>query len=890
MNTMNGNGGRGYRHDARRKSNPSAEAAGRAKDSVKEGRAHRHETRTAEAKKVPTLNWDRKNKPETWGPMLATVERIEPDEWLDALRKDKKQSELGLGHNPDEYADADAALYGWYEHEGRWANRIIHGSAPRVMAGLLEHDCLAEQVQFVYFDPPYGMDYDAKFMHDTVQTEAFRDTYERGIHSYLDGVRETAVLAHELLAPTGSLFMQIGDVNIHRCAMVLDEVFGPENRVSTISYATGGGGSSTKEIAKAGDWILWYAKDRDQMYFQALYEEQDLRAWLNTQTFAAGVEIDNEIRALTTAERETPEPLLEAGGRFWRMGPLLSQGASDNEQGDPYEWNGIVFGGEGGGLENAHWRVDRLGLDALAETGRLFANVEPPKVGEAKKQAGANQLHMKLYQQEMAGKRLNNLWSETIAEKKKVYPVQTGRKAIERCMLMTTRPGDLALDPTLGSGTTAVVAETWGRRWIGIDSSRMSAAVSRERMLTTTYPRHLLANSEAGWRRENELRDENGQALLPRPPDGAGKDPKLAVAAPGDKETDRQGIVVERMPYVSAASLAYAEREDKQAKREVTWLVDRPVGARPGRRITSRFTVETELRTTRYEDPARLTKPRRRQREDEWRERALARLEEAGVETGGERWNVAELEAAPEHAEGAGRISHRAAVVGRVSGRRKTAAVAVFPEDVKVSASGLNRTVAELDRRTLAGAEPRVELLLIVGAEFASDAVAACTMLETDIALVEAKADLHLKDVSKGAQSSFVLLAQPSVLVERAGEGQWTAELKGWMVMDPVAGTPAFRLAKDVRLWLLDTDYDEGRFIARRIHAPRTGKEKEELHKDIARVLGREAHTGAVQAVTGLKSAPFDAPETGMVGVRVITVEGGEVWGSIEVGERKEEQ
>ena len=288
MKMANGNGGREYRHNARRKSNPSAEAAGRAKDSVKEGRAHRHETQPADLKNIPTLNWVREKRPETWGPMLATVERIEPDQWLNALRKDKKQSELGLGHNPDEYADADAALYGWYEHEGRWANRIIHGCAPRVMAGLLEHERLAEQVQFVYFDPPYGMDYDAKFMNDTVQTEAFRDTYERGIHSYLDGIRGDGRVGSRAAGGDG----QPVHADRGREHPPLRDGAGrslrPAEPCNHDQLCDRGGGSSTKEIAKAGDWILWYAKDRDLMYFQALYEEQDLRAWLETQTFAGG--------------------------------------------------------------------------------------------------------------------------------------------------------------------------------------------------------------------------------------------------------------------------------------------------------------------------------------------------------------------------------------------------------------------------------------------------------------------------------------------------------------------------------------------------------------------------------------------------------------------------
>ena len=230
------------------------------------------------------------------------------------------------------------AKWDWYEHRGDWQNRLIHAPSKRAMASLLEHERMAGEVQCIYFDPPYGMDFDARYMDDALQVTAFRDSYEGGIHTYLDGIREVALLGRELLSETGSFFMQIGDVNVHRCAMVLDEVFGPENRVSTITYATGGGGSSTKSISKAGDFILWYAKDVSApMHFQTLYEEQDIEAWCDAQTFATGLDQGNgSSRPLKPEERRDPKRNLPNDAVLWRMNPMLSQGASEGEQGEPF--------------------------------------------------------------------------------------------------------------------------------------------------------------------------------------------------------------------------------------------------------------------------------------------------------------------------------------------------------------------------------------------------------------------------------------------------------------------------------------------------------------------------------------------------------------------------
>ena len=372
---------------------------------------------------------------------------------------------------------------------------------------------------------------------------------------------------------------------------------------------------------------------------------------------------------------------------------MLSQGPSDGEQGEPFTYRGVRYGPRG--LENAHWRVDQKGLQFLADSGRIWSNVRA-----GVKEAGAGQLRLKIYRTELPGKRLTNHWGTTISASDKRYAVQTGDLAIARCMLMTTKPGDLVLDPTGGGGTTALVAERWGRRWISIDSSRESVAVTRERVLVHNYPMHLLVGSDAGFQEEQRRRQAAGQEPLEQKPEGE-FDPVT-------------GFVVDRIPYVSAATLAYAERHDKTVKREVTWLVDRTAG-RPTGRVCSRFTVETELMEV-YQRPEEMVRPSQARRDVQWQERIIQMLDETGVRSdSGQHWDLEGVESIVDvgtNGKTPGALSHAATLVDRQSGAKRRAVVAVWPEDAKVDVTAIHRNVSDVVGR--GGGE----VLVAVGAEF----------------------------------------------------------------------------------------------------------------------------------------------------------------------------
>jgi adenine-specific DNA-methyltransferase len=369
----------------------------------------------------------------------------------------------------------------FYTHDEGWKNKLICGDSLHVMESLLHYEGLRGKVQMIYIDPPYGIKYDSNFQQrvdstkneekdkadDVLAIKAFRDTWELGIHSYLSYLRERLYLCRELLNQSGAVFIQMGDENAHLTRILLDEVFGAANFLSEIIFykTTGKGAAGLNAVY---DRLLWYAKDRAMVKYQHLYmarPEYTLREQY-TQ-----LELPDGTVRRTTDDEETGKMALPVGAKRFMADTLASQGASEDGS-EPFEYKGVKYELP----PNTHWKTSPKGLARLGEKGRLHP------VGK--------RLRYKRYTDDFPFAPFSNIWDDTVISgyaAPKLYAVQTSPKVIERCILMSTAPGDLVFDPTCGSGTTAYCAETWGRRWISCDSSRVALNVARQRLLSSVF-------------------------------------------------------------------------------------------------------------------------------------------------------------------------------------------------------------------------------------------------------------------------------------------------------------------------------------------------------------------------------------------------------------------
>lgn len=470
----------------------------------------------------PFLNWTGKaERQQVTVPTLPLFvhERHSTQAILETLKSHK-----ALGTNLDLFGDTNldvADKLDAYDYKGPWTNRLILGDSLQVMNSLLEYEGMGGQVQMIYFDPPYGVKYGSNFqpfvrdqkvkdnhgkddymVREPEVVKAYRDTWELGLHSYLTYLRDRILLMKEMLAPSGSIFVQISDDNLHHVREVLDEVFGPDNFVSIIFFQTTSG-FETNTIAALGDYLLWYAKDIESVKVNKLYRDQVI---VPGEGNAEKILLpDGTYRGVTAAEGRGEKPIPE-GARFYVAGDLQSDGAASEPQ--PFTYLGKTYNPGPG----KHWKANYpVGMQRLADAGRIHVS--------------KNTIRYRRFADDFPLQEMGNVWTDTVTgvfTDKKLYVVRTNPKVIERCMYMTTEPGDLVFDPTCGGGTSAFVAEHLGRRWITADTSRVPLALTRQRLLTSTYSWYRLkepAKGPAGgyiYERKRNKKGEEVGGLVPR--------------------------------------------------------------------------------------------------------------------------------------------------------------------------------------------------------------------------------------------------------------------------------------------------------------------------------------------------------------------------------------
>ncbi len=756
-------------------------------------------------------------------------------------------------------ADLDKKL-DFYHYQQNWSNRMILGDSLLVMTSLAEKEGLKGKVQTIYLDPPYGIKFgsnwqvstrkrdvkDGKVEDATRQPEqirAFRDTWKLGIHSYLAWLRDLLVAARELLTESGSVFVQIGDENVHLVRSLLDQVFGSENFCSQITLNKAAGQSS-EILASVNDHLIWYARSKNAVKTRKLFTtkpaiENPSFRYICVET-PKGEVIDLSY-AQKTGEAEMPK------GEILRLVILHSQTGSENSR-FPYRFGGAVFTPPGA----RGWSTNLEGLKKVEMSKRMFA-------------FGKN-LNYKRYHQDFPYREINNLWNDIRSggfQDEKVYVVQTQAGVIERCLLMTTDPGDLVLDPTCGSGTTAYVAEQWGRRWITIDTSRVALALARIRLMAAKFPYYLLADSPEGIKKEQEL---TGKTAPP-------------YATEGDI---RKGFVYKRVPHVTLKSIANnPDIKEGMTRAEIDaaiarhadqeTLFDQPYEDKSRIRVTGPFTVESlsphRVLPTADENLDGRVSPPETERRGDFATMILDNLRKAGVQNTvkNERLNFLRLDPHPspwiqatgEYADADGTLKRVAVSIGPEFGT-------VGPDHVKEAAKEAVKGLGH-------------DLLVVCG--FAFDphvAEESKNYGKLPVLVTRMNPDLAMGDEllkKTGAGNLFMVFGEPDCTIDPTPDGRITVAIHGVDVYDPTTGQIRNSSTDDIACWFLDTNYDGESFFVRHAYFCGAG----EPYDKLKRALRAEVDESAWSALYTTTSRPFPKPKTGKLAIKVINHYGDEV-------------
>lgn len=787
----------------------------------------------------PSLQWAGKAERTSFEIPTSSIhihESIKPLKIISSLLNKYRSTEYVQGQttlwhqeSPAERMKRRRETIQFYQHGVDWTNRMIAGDSLVIMNSLLEKEGMSGQVQMVYFDPPYGIKYGSNFQPFVDQTafkssdndddlsqepemiKAFRDTWELGIHSYLSYLRDRILIARELLNESGSIFIQISDENLHYVRNICDEVFGSENFVSQITVKKGSVVFAKKLLNSATFFIVWYAKDKTRIKYHNLYVNKDFQWFADSagaHLWAEDIETKQPIRP-TSDERKDINTFLQKHPKC-ELYRLLGVNAQGSEKTKAYELNGKKYYPPKG----TQWKTSfPEGLDKLRDTGRL--------------QAEDTALGYKMYYRDYPIITLNNLWDKIGAVNNKIYVVQTPTELPSRCMLMTTDPGDLVLDITCGSGTTAFVAEKFGRRWITCDTSRVALALAKQRLMTATFDYYKLAHPEQG------------------------------VGS---------GFVYKTAPHVTLGSIA--NNEPPQAET----LYDQPEIDKDKIRISGPFTMEAL--------PAPVVKPiedigyqvTAGKKQEDW----IDQLYASGIlGRGGNRIQFSRIEPLAGtkflHAEGETKEdTPQRAVICFGSETR--------PLDSRMVSLALNE--AE---------EMRPAPKLIIFAAFQFDPEAAKDIDETKwpgvtLLKVQMNADLMTDDLKKKERSaqSFFLIGQPDVELIELENNRYQIKVNGFDYYNVKTGIVESGDTSRIAMWMLDTNYDGMSIEPEQIFFPISGKTGG--WSKLAKTLRAEINQELIEAYSGTESLPFEVKENTQIAVKIIDDRGVESLKTIRIG------
>lgn len=831
-------------------------------------------------------------------PPIYIQEKIDPRVLIENLRttaeRPEDEPELALFDSFDGLDGLDQVDF--YHHEANWSNRMILGDSLQVMASLTEREKLRGKVQMVYIDPPYGITFGSNWQATTrsrkvsdglldavarepEQIKAFRDTWELGIHSYLSYLHDRLLVARDLLTESGSCFVQIGPANSHYVATLMAEVFGPENHIETIAFRKKTMPLGGRLLEGAYDYLIWYAKDKDSVKYRRLFQPQNVQG---DSHWNVALKADGELLQMTREQIDNHRALPE-GADISRLMPIYPVGPFATGIFD-FEFEGRVYALPPG----KSWPSPIEGMKRLALAGRL----RPYDKGRT--------LQYLLRFSDYPVTVYNNVWSDTSAASDMTYVVETSPKVVQRCMLMCTDPGDLVLDPTCGSGTTALVAEQWGRRWVTIDTSRVALALARQRIMGAKYPWYFLADTTEGYAKEQSL---TAQPL-----------PRRAFA-----NDIRQGFVYQRVQHITLKSIANnpdikegmsRDEIDAAITRHADFelLYDKPYEDNTKVRVSGPFTVESlsPHRSLAFagSDAAVESRGETEAAKDAsgptFEQSILDNLAKAGIQNGrrNERINFACLESyAGEYIQAVG---ERAASLPD-DGPAPPAddlirvAVALGPQYGTVSAAFVKNAAREAIKAE------GVDLLCVLGFAFdpqvtgvteqdgvtvdASDdgfanVEATRKLGRLPVLMVRMNADLLMGEELKktGAGNLFTVFGEPDIDLEETSEG-YVVTLKGIDIYDPTTGQVRSNDTGQVALWMIDTNYNEESFFVR--HCYFTGGN--DPYKRLKTALKADIDADAWASLNSDASRPFPKPDSGRVAVKVINDYGDEVMKVFEV-------